>query len=549
MSTEREYPKRRSILSRGSGGSLRWRILGLILLLNLLLTAGFSWWGWRTQQRLTMDAVDGELLMQALVLREYLSDKKLSGEFHDLVFEGLALSDEEAFRTWRPLFDLARQRDFAYLYTVVEKDGAYRFVVDSPTEEEVRAGASSTHFLHPWRGPIDVIRTAAAVRHPTFAEYEDEYGEFRSVFVPFQTPKGRRYIMGVDMRLGDLRDRMRRNLLVPILGALFMLAVTLTLAGLSVRRVIQPLRRLAAAAGRIATGDLETEVPQTRARDEVAALARSFEDMRRALKDYIANLAATTSAKERIESELKIAHAIQMSFLPKRLLPGRQAAAFELDAVLEPAKEVGGDLYDYFFVDDDHLFFTIGDVSDKGVPAALFMAVTKTLIKGIVSRGTPPSEVLARVNRELCSENSEAMFVTVFCGTLDLRTGELVYSNAGHNPPLAVCNGGFAEWLDMPPGLVLGVDPDSPYETRSRRLCPGEGLLLYTDGVTEAMNPRRQLYSDARLKDAAAVCSGQGAAETVQTILRSTREFASGATQSDDITILAVRYKGGAGAA
>ncbi len=130
MSTEREYPKRRSILSRGSGGSLRWRILGLILLLNLLLTAGFSWWGWRTEQRLTMDAVNGELLTGALVLREYLSDQKLSGEFHDLVFEGLVMSNDEAFRTMRPLYDIARERDFAYFYTVVEKDGTYRFVVE-----------------------------------------------------------------------------------------------------------------------------------------------------------------------------------------------------------------------------------------------------------------------------------------------------------------------------------------------------------------------------------------------------------------------------------
>jgi sigma-B regulation protein RsbU (phosphoserine phosphatase) len=266
--------------------------------------------------------------------------------------------------------------------------------------------------------------------------------------------------------------------------------------------------------------------------------------MRRALKEYIADLAETTSAKERIESELKIAHAIQMSFLPKRLLPTRRAAAFELEALLEPAKEVGGDLYDYFFVDEDHLFFAVGDVSDKGVPAALFMAVTKTLIKGIASGETSPSEVLARVNRELCSENTEVMFVTVFCGTLDLQTGELRYSNAGHNPPLALRQGGVVEWLDVPPGLVLGVDADSSYETRTGRLGPGDTLLAYSDGVTEAMNPERQLYSNARLQEAAGECVSKEAAETVKTVLRSTRQFAAGATQSDDITILAVRYRG-----
>jgi len=178
------------------------------------------------------------------------------------------------------------------------------------------------------------------------------------------------------------------------------------------------------------------------------------------------------------------------------------------------------------------------------VPAALFMAVTKTLIKGIASRETPPSEVLTRVNRELCTENSAAMFVTVFCGTLDLRSGELRYSNAGHNPPLAVRRGGGAEWLDVPPGLVLGVDVDSTYDTRTGRLGPGDMLLVYSDAVTEAMNPQRQLFSDARPKDVAAQCSGKATAETVQAVLGSTRAFASGPTPSDDITILAVRYKG-----
>jgi serine phosphatase RsbU (regulator of sigma subunit) len=541
VSEERRSP---GIASWWSRVSLRWRILALVLGLNVLLTTGFTWWGYRTEQRLTMRAVDGELLMGALVLREYLSGHLLSGEFHDLVFEGLTMTDGEFHRTMRPLFVLAREHGFAYMYTIAEKDGAFRFVVDSPSAEEVRAGRSSAPFLHPWKGPLEVVQSAAAAGRPTFAEYEDEYGEFRSCFVPFQTPKGRRYMLGVDLRLDDLRRRMLRSLLVPIMGGLVMLGVSLTLATLSVRRVVLPLRRLAASAARIATGDLDTEIPLVAARDEVGKLSRAFEDMRRALKEYVANLAETTSAKERIESELKIAHAIQMSFLPKRLLPTRQPSAFDLEAVLEPAKEVGGDLYDYFFVDDDHLFFVVGDVSDKGVPAALFMAVTKTLIKGIASRDTLPSEVLARVNRELCTENSEAMFVTVFCGTLDLRTGELRYSNAGHNPPLAIRGGGGAEWLDVPPGFVLGVDVDSPYETRCGRLATGDMLLVYSDGVTEAMNPQRQLFSDSRLKDVAAGCTGKAAAETVQSVLGSTRAFAAGATQSDDITILAVRYRG-----
>jgi serine phosphatase RsbU (regulator of sigma subunit) len=529
---------------RWSKLSLRWRILSLVIALNLLLSAAFTWWGYRTERRLTMDDVNEDLLNGALVLRQYLSQYQLSSEFHDLVFEGRTLDDDEFYRTMRPLYDLAREHGLAYLYTLIEKDGAIRFVIDSPGGTEVAAGTASHSFLHAYEKPPVALREAFATGRTTFADYADEYGEFRAAFVPFQTPAGRRYVLGVDLQLTDIQDRLRRNLLPPLGAGLAVLALSLALAVLALRGVVRPLRRLADGAERIARGDLDAEVPQAPARDEIGALSRSFENMRLALKEYIANLAETTAAKSRIESELKIAHAIQMSFLPKRLLPGRAGEAFELEALLEPAKEVGGDLYDYFLLDDDHLFFTVGDVSDKGVPAALFMAVTKTLIKGIASRETPPSEVLARVNRELCSENTEAMFVTVFCAMLDLRTGELRYSNAGHNPPLVIRESGVAEWLDVPPGLVLGVDPGTDYETRTGRLRPGETLLVYSDGVTEAMNPERQLYSDARLKETAGACAGQEPAETVETVIRSAREFAAGATQSDDITVLAVRYKG-----
>lgn len=158
-------------------------------------------------------------------------------------------------------------------------------------------------------------------------------------------------------------------------------------------------------------------------------------------KEYVKNLTETTAAKERIESELKIARTIQMSFLPKAFptLQGRQR--FDLFAALEPARDIGGDLYDFFLLDEDHVFITVGDVSDKGIAAALFMAVTKTLLKGIAETGMDPSEILNKTNAELCIDNDSMMFVTVFCGILDLRTGLLKYSNAGHEPPILIRRG------------------------------------------------------------------------------------------------------------
>ncbi|MDY0186829.1 MAG: SpoIIE family protein phosphatase [Syntrophus sp. (in: bacteria)] len=310
-------------------------------------------------------------------------------------------------------------------------------------------------------------------------------------------------------------------------------------------KVTRPLRLLAKTTKEISRGNLDLNVPPTASQDEVGELTRSFRDMQTALKEYISDLAETTAAKERIESELKIAHTIQMSFLPKKFPPFPENQEFEIFAALEPAREVGGDLYDFFLLDNEHLFFSIGDVSGKGVPAALFMAVTKTLIKGIgSSQGIQPSEILNAVNAELCIDNESCMFVTLFCGILNFRTGELRFTNAGHNPPVLVSAEGAPRWLEVPPGLILGIMEDASYDTSLMTLKPGETLLLYTDGITEAMNKEKQLFSDAALLETVRSCRSSTLEELISSVLTAVRHFAGQEPQSDDITILALRYRG-----
>jgi phosphoserine phosphatase RsbU/P len=319
---------------------------------------------------------------------------------------------------------------------------------------------------------------------------------------------------------------------------LFLVVVTIS------RSITRPLHSLVTATTEIAKGNLDVELPEIVVKDEVGKLSKSVDEMRLALKDYISNLTETTRARERIESELKIARNIQMNFLPKRFPPFPDRHEFDIFAMLEPAKQVGGDLYDFFFLDEDHLFFLIGDVSDKGVPAALFMAVTKTLMKGIAEQRLEPSEVLDKVNVELCHGNDSSMFVTLFCATLNLRNGRLRYSNAGHNPPLLIRHGRDGEWLPLPPGLVLGGMEEAMYQTRELILNPGDRLLLYTDGVTEAMNPAGDLYSDARLLSEIQKEGRKGTESLVSAILKSVRLFSEAAPQSDDITIMALSYNG-----
>lgn len=343
-----------------------------------------------------------------------------------------------------------------------------------------------------------------------------------------------------DELFADVLSLGREVVLIGLSGLLLIIAIVWIIA----HRITKPLKSLAATTVEIARGNLDAELPHIRTGDEIGRLTDSFDSMRVALKDYVRNLTETTAAKERIESELKIARSIQMSFLPKAFPPFPGKDDFEISARLEPARHIGGDLYDFFLLDDEHLFFAVGDVSDKGIPAALFMAVTKTLLKGIAELGMEPSEVLNRTNVELSRDNDSMMFVTIFCGVVNLKTGALKYSNAGHTPPLILRRGKEPEWLKIPNGFLLGVMEDATYQTMETELRPGDALIVYTDGVTEAMNHAQALYSEERLLETVKTCSSLSPGELTKEIMESVKRHASDFPQSDDITVLALTLGG-----
>ncbi|MCL4807376.1 MAG: SpoIIE family protein phosphatase [Thermoanaerobaculia bacterium] len=245
--------------------------------------------------------------------------------------------------------------------------------------------------------------------------------------------------------------------------------------------------------------------------------------------------------KEKIESSLRLAYEIQMGMLPTRF-PERP----ELDVfgTLRPAKTVGGDLYD-FRLDGDRLWFVVGDVSGKGVPAALFMAVTKVLFGASVEVETSPAAVMARVNRALCRENGQSLFVSAFLGRLDVATGELEYANAGHNRPYLLGKDGAVSALAAGTSLVLAVNEDFEYRTERVRLDPGDGVFLFTDGVTEAINERDELFSESRLEAYLASANGRSATDLVEGAVRALDAFAGRAPQFDDITALSIRFRAG----
>jgi sigma-B regulation protein RsbU (phosphoserine phosphatase) len=337
--------------------------------------------------------------------------------------------------------------------------------------------------------------------------------------------------------LAPLKKQNETDLIVGLAGGFLLLIAAIWVAF----SIVKPLHLLASAAGRLATGDFDAPLPATHRGDEIGRLTTSFGKMREDLHSYIDELTTTTAAKEKIASELTIAHEIQLGIVPKLFPPFPERRDLDLFAALEPAKEVGGDLYDFTLLDEDHLYVAIGDVSGKGVPASLLMAVGKTLLKSTIQAVRDPGRALGMVNDELATDNDSCMFITAFCGILNLHSGHFTFANAGHNPPLIVTKDGSAKYLSRKPGPALGALEHIRFENMDVKLADEEVLLLYTDGVTEAMNPKNEMFGEDRLRDLAATFKSSSAEKIVKCVVENVHSHASGADQSDDITVLAVR--------
>ncbi len=277
--------------------------------------------------------------------------------------------------------------------------------------------------------------------------------------------------------------------------------------------------------------------------DEIEALGRSFNYMLAELDRYISDLGKIMAEKERIGAELSIATHIQSSMLPCIFpaFPGRKE--FDIYATMNPAKEVGGDFYDFFMVDERHVAVVMADVSGKGVPAALFMVIGKTLIKDHTQPGKNLGDVFSDVNNLLCSSNSEGLFITAFEGVLDLMTGEFAYVNAGHEVPCICRKGGHYEPYKVRPGFVLAGMEDMSYKPGSVRLEPGDKVFLYTDGVPEATNAENEMYGNERMLSALNRNKNKPPEDLLPEIKADVDHFVAGISQFDDITMLCLEYK------
>lgn len=278
--------------------------------------------------------------------------------------------------------------------------------------------------------------------------------------------------------------------------------------------------------------------------DEIEGLSTSFHKMMNDINNYVINLSAMTAEKERIGAELNVATQIQADMLPRIFPAFPNRGEFDIFASMHPAKEVGGDFYDFFLVDDDHLAIVIADVSGKGVPAALFMVIAKTLIKNHAELGECPADVFTNVNAQLCEGNEACLFVTGWMGILDLTSGQFVYVNAGHNPPLLMRAGNSFGYMNTRPGFVLAGMEGMKYRQAQLTLEPGDRIYLYTDGVTEATDIHRELYGEDRLLNSINERKDLPIQEMLSGIKNSVYDFFGQSEQFDDITMLALEFKG-----
>ena len=474
-------------------------------------------------------------------------------------------TDDKYFEIQDYILDLVEANDVEYLYVVRPNGVGATFLFDSdmtPGEDDnYYAGGYCSIGTY-----VDLVgefaeripQLLAGEELEPIIQHDPAFGWLMTAMYPVRHADGTMagYVMA-DIDMNDV-VKTRQDYLMGLSVLLVGLTVVLLIVFLVFlrRTVVTPIDQLTVATGafiennkeELAAGTAHVNVPEIRTGDEVEQLAKSFRKMQEDILNYIRDLMTMTAEKERISAELNVATQIQADMLPRIFPPFPERGEFDIYAIMNPAKEVGGDFYDFFLVDEDHLAIVIADVSGKGVPAALFMVIAKTLIKNHAQNKESPAGVFTNTNNQLCEGNDAGLFVTSWMAVLTISTGELSYVNAGHNPPLLKRKNGEYEYLRSRPGFVLAGMEGVRYREGSITLEDGDRLFLYTDGVTEATNADKELFGEERLKAALDSVGNAPIRDMLIFVKEQIDGFVGDAEQFDDITMLGIEYtptKGG----
>lgn len=511
--------------------------------ITLLSSSAFTFYGYVQSSRAIVNEIDKRLLIAALTMEQLLP-----ADYFARAVGPDSISDEEFSRNMVRLNQFLKNVDATYLYALYKEEGKYHFIAAADFIFE-------TKYWDVYLQPAPNIFVIEKNWRTNISTTNDpEYGLLRSVVIPHTDRNGRRIIIGADIHAYEVEALKRRSFFhFLIMGtASFLLSAIFSYA--ASRTITLPLSRLSAFTRTLAEHDFAASIrldpslfpDRDRTRAETALLAYDFDTMQSRLQAHIEQLKLTQSARERAESELRIAGQLQTTFLPPPFKPENVGHRLELEAMMRTAKQAGGDLYDYFTLDDDHLLFAVGDVSGKGMPAAIFMSVVVVLLRSAAKQNHDPASILRRVNDDLAERNESCTFVTLFVAILHIASGRITYANGGHNPPRLISADGQVAPLATTANLVVGVMPDQEFARQEMTLNPGDSLLLYSDGITEAFNENSELYGLTRLDRRLAALGPQStAAAVVRAIDEDIAAFSTGGEQADDMTILCLRYLGG----
>ena len=460
---------------------------------------------------------------------------------------------DEAYETaFQELCDIRENGGVMYLYVVKPELDEVWYVMDTdPSEGAIPLGYHEPYYEGAFADSAERLARGEEIE-PIVSN--EEYGWLMSVYYPMKTSSGEPAgYVGVDILMNDVMNDLhhfarRMILLMAVLTA----ALSLILIRIASKTMAEPIKRLSTAADKLVkeqSGEgTETSIFNRltiRSNDEVGALYESLTQMEHDMNAYIRDLLSVTAEKERIGAELNVATQIQADMLPRIFPAFPDRKEFDIYASMTPAKEVGGDFYDFFLIDDDHLGLVMADVSGKGVPAALFMVIAKTLIKNQAQMGEySPAKVLMRANEQLCEGNEAELFVTVWLAILEISTGKGMAANAGHEHPALRRAGSKYELVEYRHSPAVATMEGIRFREHEFELRPGDSLFVYTDGVAEATDANNTLYGTERMLDALNRNPSAEPRDILAAVKRSVDEFVGDAPQFDDITMLCLKYNG-----
>ena len=430
----------------------------------------------------------------------------------------------------------------AYIYIVTfSEDHTMRYIYDSSGLPIGDTDPVSSYFDEAWATYTKGTRTDSyMVRH------SKKYGYLTSSMLPVKDSQGNVVaVLLVDVWMEMIMTTLHGYIVKMVLISLGILLIFSVLYWAFMRKkFISPLMRIRGNVTEFAKNETETTISlgDIKTKDEIQELADSICLMENDIIKYISNIQAITAEKERIGAELNVATQIQADMLPRIFPPFPDRTEFDIYATMTPAKEVGGDFYDFFLLDDNHLGMVMADVSGKGVPAALFMVIAKTLIKNRAQMGGGPSEILQYVNEQLCQGNEAELFVTVWFAILDITTGKGLAANAGHEHPVIRRADGKYELVQYRHSPAIAIMDNIRFKEHEFEMQPGDSLFVYTDGVTEATNAKNELYGTERMLGALNNNPDADPQELLQNVQNGINQFVGNAPQFDDITMMCLRY-------